>query len=138
MPITRRTLVVALVGLALVLGGSLRSLAQTPAPAIEAKLVDPEKNAHKGWATVTVTLTGVEMIDPASVMEQPKKGQGHLHYRVDDGPVIATTSTKLSFHDLKPGARKFEVTLVGNDHNPLGPKTSLSVTVPKHTPSNPH
>jgi hypothetical protein len=49
-----------------------------------------------------------------------RAGQGHLHYRVDDGPVIATTVTELSFHELAPGPHRFEVTLVGNDHQPLG------------------
>jgi hypothetical protein len=72
------------------------------------------------------------------VGEKPMKGQGHLHYRVDDGPVIATTSTKLSFHDLKPGAHKIEVVLAANDHNPLGPKATLNVTVPGNPPTSSH
>lgn len=121
-----------------VVAAPLAVRAQGPAPAIEAKLVDPEKNAAKKAATVTVKVTGVEMTDPASVGEKPMKGQGHLHYRVDDGPIIATTSTKLAFHDLKPGAHKFEVVLAANDHNPLGPKAMLNVTVPGNTPTNSH
>ena len=62
-------------------------------------------------ATVKATVKGVAMVDPAQVGEKPRPGQGHLHYQVDDGPVIATTATKLSFHGLKPGAHKIMVVL---------------------------
>src|SRR6476660_9622686 len=65
---------------------------------LTARLIDPEKKAKEKTATVEVTVTGVQLIDPATVKEQPRNGQGHLHYRVDDGPVIATTAPKLSFH----------------------------------------
>ena len=123
---------------ALVFGASVASRAQSGSPTLEAKLVDAEKNAAKKAATVMVTVNGVQMTDPASVGEKPMKGQGHLHYRVDDGPVIATTSTKLAFHDLKPGAHTFEVVLAANDHSPLGPKQTLKVTVPGNAPTNSH
>ena len=133
MRITSRAFVVAVCASAL---APLAALAQSPT--MDAKLVDADKKAAKKEATVTVTVTGVVMTDPASAGEKPMKGQGHLHYRVDDGPIIATTATKLSFHDLKPGAHKFEVVLAANDHNPLGPKQTLNVTVPGNTPTNSH
>jgi hypothetical protein len=63
-------------------------------------------------------------------MEKPVPGQGHLHYRVDKGPVIATPTPKLSLHELAPGAHTILVMLVGNDHKPLGPQQELNVTVP--------
>ena len=97
---------------------------------MKAELVDADAKAIKKEATVKVTVVGVEMTDPAEAKEQPKDGQGHLHYRVDDGPVIATTVTKLSFHDLSQGKHVFQIVLAGNDHKPLGPETTLSVTVP--------
>lgn len=100
------------------------------AATLDASLVNPEKNSAKKAATVQVKVDGVELVDPASVNEQPKAGQGHLHYRVDDDPVIATTTTKLSFHDLKPGAHKIVVMLAANDHSPLGPQKTLDVTIP--------
>jgi hypothetical protein len=93
-------------------------------------LVDAVKKAMQQSATVKATVTGVAMTDPAQVDEKPKAGQGHLHYQVDDGPVIATTATKLSFHGLKPGSHKIVVTLAANDHSPLGPQQTLSVMVP--------
>ena len=95
-----------------------------------AKLVDPEMKAQKKEATVTVDVKGVKLTDPAEAKEQPKAGQGHLHYQVDDGPVIATTSPKLSFHGLSSGTHKIVVMLAANDHSPLGPQETLTVTVP--------
>jgi len=66
------------------------------------------------------------------VLEMPKAGQAHLHYQVDDGPVVATTAPKLSFHGLKPGEHKVVVMLAANDHSALGPQETLNVRV---TPS---
>jgi hypothetical protein len=99
--------------------------------ALTATLVNPEHNAKEQAATVQVNVAGVEMTDPAAVKEEPKAGQGHLHYQVDKGPVVATTATKLSFHDLSPGQHTIVVMLAGNDHSPLGPQATLTVTIPK-------
>jgi hypothetical protein len=100
-------------------------------PALSAKLVDPEKKAQKQEATVEAKVAGVELVDPAKVNERPAPGQGHLHYQVDNGPVIATTAPKLSFHELSAGQHKILVELVGNDHKPLGPRETLTVTIPQ-------
>lgn len=100
------------------------------APKLTAKLVDAENKAKKQAATVEVKVSGLQLVDPASVKEQPQAGQGHLHYKIDDAPVIATTATKMSFHALKPGPHSITVILAGNDHAPLGPSETLSVTVP--------
>src|ERR1700752_1035676 len=81
-------------------------------PELSAKLIDPEKKAQDQTATVEVKVTGIQLIDPAAVHEQPQKGQGHLHYQVDTGPVIATTTTKLSFHELSSGSHEITVMLV--------------------------
>lgn len=95
-----------------------------------AKLVDPEMKAQKKEATVMVEVKGVKLTDPAMAKEQPKAGEGHLHYQVDDGPVIATTTPKLSFHGLTSGTHKITVTLAANDHSPLGSPQTLTVTIP--------
>lgn len=99
-------------------------------PTLTATLVDAEKKAAQKAATVEVKTTGIDLIDPAKANEMAKAGQGHLHYQVDGGPVIATTTTKLSFHGLSSGAHKIVVMLAGNDHNPLGPQQTLDVTIP--------
>ena len=99
-------------------------------PTLTARLVDAEKKAQQKAATVDVKVTGIKIIDPAEAKEKPVAGQGHLHYQVDDGPIIATTTMKLSFHGLASGPHKIVVTLAGNDHNPLGPQQTLDVTIP--------
>lgn len=99
-------------------------------PTMQAKLIDADEKAKKNSATVSVEVHGLKLIDPAAVKEKPAKGQGHLHYRVDNGPIIATTATKLSFHELASGAHTFTVILAANDHSPLGPSATLNVTVP--------
>jgi len=97
---------------------------------MSAKLVDPTARAKKQAAAVQVAVKGVRIVDPALSGEKPIKGQGHLHYQVDDGPVIATTAPKLSFHGLKPGAHTITIALAANDHSPLGPQEKLTVTIP--------
>jgi hypothetical protein len=99
-------------------------------PTLTATLVDADKKAAQKAATVQVTTKGIELVDPGKVMEKPHAGQGHLHYQVDSGPIIATTATKLSFHELSSGPHKIMVVLAANDHSPLGPQQTLDVTIP--------
>jgi hypothetical protein len=100
------------------------------APELSAALSDAEKKAHEQTATVEVEVVGIQLIDPGAVKEQPQPGQGHIHYQLDNGPIIATTSTKLSFHELSSGPHKITVMLAGNDHQPLGPQETLTVNIP--------
>ncbi|NNN06541.1 MAG: hypothetical protein HKL90_11625 [Elusimicrobia bacterium] len=95
-----------------------------------AVLVDAEKKAEHQSATVAVRVHGLKLVDPDSVHGKPKQGQGHLHYRLDDGVVVATTATKLSFHGLSRGPHVIAVILAGNDHQPLGPSVTLNLIVP--------
>jgi hypothetical protein len=95
-----------------------------------ASLDDPEQKAQEQTATVEVKVAGIQLIDSAAVNEQPQSGQAHLHYQLDNGPIIATTTTKLSFHELSPGPHKITVMLAENDHQLLGPKDTLTVNIP--------
>jgi hypothetical protein len=116
--------------LAVLLGGA-GIWAEQDAPGLKASLVDAEKNGARGAATVVVEVQGVTLTDPATVNELPKAGQAHLHYQIDDGPVVATTAPKLSYHGLKAGDHKIVVMLAANDHTPLGPQETLNVRVTK-------
>lgn len=98
--------------------------------ALTATLVEPQKAAQQKAATVQVKVNGIKLTDPAAAHEKPKQGEGHLHYQLDNGPVIATTATKLSFHELPSGQHRITVMLAGNDHSPLGPQETLSVMIP--------
>lgn len=111
-------------------GNKAQAPAKQGTPTLTATLVDPEKKAQQKAATVSVKVDGIALVDPATVNEKAMAGQGHLHYQVDSGPVIATTTTKLSFHGLTPGAHKIVVMLAANDHSPLGPQQTLDVTIP--------
>ena len=84
----------------------------------KAELIDAEKKAQNKEATVQVSVKGIKLVDPASVNNQPKEGQGHLHYQVDDGPIIATTTPK-QLHGLLSGPHKIVVMLAANDHRRL-------------------
>ena len=99
-------------------------------PALEATLVDASRKAASRAATVQVDVTSVRLIDPDGATGQPVAGEGHLHYQVDDGPVVATTATKLSFHALAPGNHVIKVTLAGHDHKPVSATQTLKVSVP--------
>ena len=126
---------VAIAGAALaIMMTAPRPTAQTPGaatrPVMTAKLIDADKKAADKAATVEVTTSGVELVDPAMSKEKAVPGQGHLHYQLDKGPVVATPAAKLSYHELTPGPHTILVVLAGNDHKPLGPQQQLTVTVP--------
>ena len=122
---------------ALAIAGVLGALVSCPVitqaaqtPTLKATLVDAAKKAEAKTATVQVTVSGVKLIDPDKTHGQAKKGEGHLHYQLDNGPVIATTATKLSFHGLSSGQHTLVVMLAGNNHEPLGPKEALTFEIP--------
>ena len=129
------TLCALMVSISVALSVAVAAQASPVAPAgqaatMTASLVDPDMNAKAKTATVTVEVSGVKLIDPALTNKLVTKGEGHLHYRVDDGPVIATTTTKLSFHGLTPGKHKIVVMVANNDHTPSGLEQTLEITVP--------
>lgn len=102
----------------------------TQTATLKATLVDAAKKAEGKTATVQVTVSGVKLIDPDKTHGQVKKGEGHLHYQLDNGPVIATTTPKLSFHGLSSGPHTLVVMLAANNHEPLGPKETLTFDIP--------
>lgn len=97
---------------------------------LTADLVDASAQAKKKTAVVEVKTTGVRLVDPRTTGGTPKAGEAHLHYRVDKGPVIATTATSLGFHELTPGTHTITVTLAANDHSPRGKPVALTVDIP--------
>jgi hypothetical protein len=108
---------------------SLPRLTEASDPGLSATFVDKTKDPSDRTATVTVQVSGVRLTDPATANETAKAGEGHLHYKLDDGPVIATTAPKLSFHQLKAGPHRVVVMLAGNDHKALGPEKSLDLEI---------
>lgn len=113
----------------LALGFTIFSAAQSTFT-MKAELSDPERNARRQAATVIVSIDGMRLVDPAITNEIPRPGEGHLHYQVDDGPVVATPASKISFHGLSRGIHKITVTPAANDHKPLGQPVTFSITIP--------
>lgn len=99
-------------------------------PSFTAELADADAEAKKASAVVRVTVSDVELVDPDEAGRTARAGEAHLHYRLDGGPVIATTARKLAFHELAPGAHEIVVLLAGNDNQPLGPRQTLSILIP--------
>ena len=106
----------------------LPSVALAREASLSAKLVDRDAKARERSAAIVVTVTDFELVESPDAVAIP--GQGHLHYRVDDGFVIATTAPRIGLHALSPGPHRFEIRLVGNDHVALGPVVRLDVTIP--------
>jgi len=109
---------------------TLGAVYATQPPTMDVRLVDAVQKAKKQTATVQVTVGALNLVDPDSAQAGVQTGEGHLHYQMDSGPVIATTATKLSFHGLAGGKHSIVITLVGNDHSPLGPQETIAVVIP--------
>ena len=108
----------------------MQAVAPVKLGSLTAELIDADKKAQMKSATVSVKVKGIKLVDPDAVKGKPYPGQGHLHYRLDDGPVIATTATKLGFHELASGPHILTVLLAANDHTPLGPEATLNINIP--------
>ncbi len=121
---------VAIVGVLIVLASWFLIAQAAQSPTLKASLVDAAKKATAHTATVEVSVDGVSLIDPDTTTGQTKEGEGHLHYQLDSGPVIATTAPKLSFHGLSSGQHTLLVVLAGNDHASLGPQEVLEFAIP--------
>jgi hypothetical protein len=121
---------VAIVGVLGVLASWPLIAQAAKAATLKATLVDAAKKAEAKTATIQVIVSGVKLIDPDKTHGQPKKGEGHLHYQLDNGPIIATTTPKLSFHGLSSGQHTLVVTVAANNHEPLGPKEALTFDIP--------
>lgn len=127
-PPRRNSRIVAALPLVIVL--ALGVVYATQSPTMSVKLIDQLRKAKQQTATVQVTVGGIKLVDPDTTPPAAQAGEGHLHYQVDGGPLIATTTTKLSFHGLGAGTHSVIVTLVGNDHSPLGPQETIAVVIP--------
>lgn len=115
--------------------------AQVGPPRLSASLVDAQKNARNGSIVVETRATGIEIVDPEKA--RPMEGrrefadrqagvrQAHYHYQLDDGPVIATTAEKLSFHDVEPGEHTVSVRLADAEHQPMAAEQQLTIEIPE-------
>lgn len=92
--------------------------------AMTIELPSPQRGAG-----VLVHVAGIRLVDPGLDPELAAD-EGHLHYRVDDGPVLETSATNVAFTDLAKGRHFVSVSLAANDHSPLGPAETVVVRIP--------
>ncbi len=120
----------------------------TEAPDTEAQpsvtIVEPADGATvpAGDVTVTVEVSGFEVVDKLNAPATP--GEGHVHFYMDvaqlpttpgqpavsaQGTYHASATTSHTWTDVPSGEHTFAVQLVNNDHTPLEPPVVAEVTV---------
>lgn len=98
-------------------------------PLFTAALVDAESNAKKHKAIVEVQTDGLTLANPAA-NNSPKLGEGHIQYRLDNGPIENSTSKTWTFEHLAHGKHLIRVALAASDNHQIGEVKSLPVSVP--------
>ena len=158
------TLLLSACGLALVAAGcggsddGRDSRAESPSPKQEAaapkpavRFVTPRNGATVGRSvTIRVQLSNFR-IAPNAVGQAPRPGEGHLHFRLDEGkfdyprfsgengligkklgvnghysPALAPTIT---YRKLPPGRHELQVYLANNNHTDVGVEAKAEFTV---------
>lgn len=99
-------------------------------PLLVAALVDPKNNAKNHNVVIEVQTDGISIVDPATVHGKPKSHEGHLQYRLDNGPIENTTSKTWRFEHLPPGEHLIRVALASSDNHQIGETRSLRIKVP--------
>lgn len=99
------------------------------APDFGVRLVAPDKFGKQKTAVVDVSIDGVDLVDPAT-HPRPKRDEGHIVYKVDNGPEMTTTSRRFEIQNLPPGDHIITVYLDGNDNHEISPEHRLKVYIP--------
>lgn len=90
------------------------------------KLVDEAMLSKDKMAKVEVGVTGVKLMS-----EHKGSHMGsHLHYQIDDSPIIVTSTPTLSFANLTPGKHTINVTVVDAKHSPLAGPETVEINIP--------
>ncbi|MBI4188689.1 MAG: DUF4399 domain-containing protein [Chloroflexi bacterium] len=114
------------------------SLGTLPTPTLT--VVTPSATIPAGTVNVSVAVTNFTLTLPGGINVP---GQGHLHYYLDVvipttpglpavtpvGTYQATPGTTAVWNNVLPGQHTFGAQLVNNDHTPLSPPVTATVTV---------
>ena len=124
---------------------------QAAAPKPTVKFASPKNGANlSGAVKATVQITNFR-IAPQSVGKAPRPGEGHLHFKMDNGKfdfpkysgangLIAkklgvtghyspALAPKITYKNLPPGKHELEVYLANNNHTDVGVKAKVEFTV---------
>ena len=125
---------------------------------LSARLVDEDQLSKEKMAMIVVTVSGVTISENAlqkgmGAMRGSAGTSGttgtasgkygtttgsasgstagaHIHYQLDDGPIVATAAKSLAFANLTSGSHTIAVTLVNGAHAPISEQTTLTVNIP--------
>ena len=124
---------------------------QAAGPKPKVKFVTPKDGSTmNGNVTATVQLSNFQ-IAPQAVGQAPRPGQGHLHFKMDDGKydfpkysgangLIAkklgvtghyspALAPKITYKNLPPGKHELEVYLANNNHTSVGVEAKVKFTL---------
>ena len=98
-------------------------------PRLRAQFVGKARNLEHRLAVVQADVEGVLLADPTDP-QYKMRDQGHIQFRLDQGPYILPLGNRIAFEGLTPGKHNIEVMLADNSYRPMGPKVELEITVP--------
>lgn len=106
-------------------GSSTSSDAASQPPTLT--LVEPAAGGAvpAGTVTVAVESTGLEFVMPGGTNVA---GEGHVHFTLDDGPIVMSVEQRTTFKDVPPGEHKLVAELVQNDTTPFSPVVKQEIT----------
>jgi len=99
-------------------------------PLLRASLVNEHSNAKNHIAEVEVQTDGVKLVEPSAPNRKTRLDEAHIQYRLDDGAVQNTASTRLRFDHLSSGTHFIRVALADADNHPIGKQATLKVEIP--------
>ena len=111
------------------------------APAIEITSPGSGNQFGIGKTTIAVQVSNFTLVNKLG--QSNAAGEGHIHYFMDvdppttpgqpavtaPGTYVATADTSYTWTNVGGGQHKFSVELVNNDHTPLNPPVSQSVSI---------
>jgi Cu/Zn superoxide dismutase len=98
---------------------------------VTARFINEAANANKKMATVDVSVTGVTINAAKDIAGMGEGTMGvHLHYQLDNGPIIVTPEKKLTFANLSSGTHTIKVTVANGHHQPISETQTLTVKIP--------
>jgi hypothetical protein len=82
--------------------------------------------------TVNVRSENFRVMAPKA---QNVPGEGHLHFRLNDGPPLEALSDSYVFTQIEAASHKLEVELTNHDHSALNPPVTAMVRFRTARPS---
>ncbi len=78
----------------------------------------------EGMATIAVNVKGTTLTGDTAGMHG-----SHLHDQIDNGPIVVTNATNLSFAHLSPGKHTIKITAVDMNHRPISNTETVDIDI---------